>query len=270
MASPEEAKCKPKAEHKADAVRRLDVEPQVEGTRKVAAERVATAEGLTKDAERKANAECGAEAERKVEAEHKVEANHTSKEKVETRHRLLKLLRMHGLKEKPVRGDGCCQFRALADQLYGTEAHHSFVRQQVVEQLKKHRNRYHGFVLGGFDRYLAGMSQAGTWGDNVTLQAFADALGLRIHVLSDTPTDGFIQALGRGGAPAAARPTPVLTWPAVLGLRTLGRTPPRPGQPGGPARQPRAQGGPGQGRRWGARPAPCPRCCPRRPRAPGS
>ena len=57
--------------------------------------------------------------------------------KVEKRRRLMKLLRMHGVKEKPVRGDGCCQFRALADQLYGSEEHHAFVRQQVVKPNKR-------------------------------------------------------------------------------------------------------------------------------------
>lgn len=39
------------------------------------------------------------------------------------------------------------------------------------------------------------MSCDGTWGDHVTLQAAADALGLRIHVLSDYLQEAYIEVL---------------------------------------------------------------------------
>ncbi|CAJ1387112.1 unnamed protein product [Effrenium voratum] len=46
--------------------------------------------------------------------------------------RLERLLAAHGLAERPVAGDGNCQFRALADQLYGSEEHHDAIRAQAA------------------------------------------------------------------------------------------------------------------------------------------
>mmetsp|Transcript_30332 Transcript_30332/g.70546 ORF Transcript_30332/g.70546 Transcript_30332/m.70546 type:complete len:144 (-) Transcript_30332:132-563(-) len=83
---------------------------------------------------------------------------------------LARLLRRLGLRERPVRGDGNCQFRALADQLYGSEEHHATIREQVVQQLQVRAERYCGFVPGSFKGYLAEMARDGTWGDHVTLQ----------------------------------------------------------------------------------------------------
>lgn len=37
-----------------------------------------------------------------------------------------------------VQGDGSCLFRAVAVQLFGDEAYHSFVRRQVVIAWQKH------------------------------------------------------------------------------------------------------------------------------------
>ncbi|CAE8680158.1 unnamed protein product [Polarella glacialis] len=110
---------------------------------------------------------------------------------------LSKLLQKHGLRERPVNGDGNCQFRAMADQLYGSEDHHMAIREQVVLQLMGCSERYQGFVPGRFEDYLRDMAQSGSWGDHVTLQAAADALGVRIHVLTDHLTDAFIEVLPR-------------------------------------------------------------------------
>ena len=43
---------------------------------------------------------------------------------------------MYGLVERTVKGDGNCQFRALADQLYRTADMHADVRRAVVHQLR--------------------------------------------------------------------------------------------------------------------------------------
>mmetsp|Transcript_115309 Transcript_115309/g.330981 ORF Transcript_115309/g.330981 Transcript_115309/m.330981 type:complete len:184 (-) Transcript_115309:95-646(-) len=112
-----------------------------------------------------------------------------------SRERLARLLRRHGVKERDVAGDGNCQFRALSDQLYGSEDHHASVRQLVVAQLTKEPDRYTGFVPGRFRDYVGGMARDGTWGDHVTLQAAADALGVEIHVLTDFLTDGYLEVV---------------------------------------------------------------------------
>lgn len=111
--------------------------------------------------------------------------------------RLTALLKANGLKERKVRGDGNCQFRALADQLYGQEEHYGLLRQQAIQQMETSREDYCNFVLGSFDRYLARMRRSTTWGDHVTLQAAADALGVEVHLLSDYLTDSYIQVIPR-------------------------------------------------------------------------
>eukprot|EP00931_Biecheleriopsis_adriatica_P121099 TRINITY_DN96179_c0_g1_i1.p1 TRINITY_DN96179_c0_g1~~TRINITY_DN96179_c0_g1_i1.p1 ORF type:complete len:207 (+),score=37.33 TRINITY_DN96179_c0_g1_i1:46-621(+) len=117
------------------------------------------------------------------------------RESEQSRQRLLQLLRKHGVRERQVGADGNCQFRALADQLYGSEDHHAAVREQVVNQLRAAAEHYRGFVPGRFEDYLVDMSRDGTWGDHVTLQAAADVLGLKIHVLTDHLSEAFIEVL---------------------------------------------------------------------------
>mmetsp|Transcript_119427 Transcript_119427/g.223288 ORF Transcript_119427/g.223288 Transcript_119427/m.223288 type:complete len:204 (-) Transcript_119427:101-712(-) len=122
------------------------------------------------------------------------------------RRRLAQLLKRHGSTERPVLADGNCQFRALADQLYGSEDHHEVVREQVVQQLAADKDRYSGFVPGRFSDYLRDMSRDGTWGDHVTLQAAADALGVGIHIITDHMTDAFIEV-----TPSEKKSSKVLT-----------------------------------------------------------
>eukprot|EP00798_Chlamydomonas_sp_ICE-L_P001984 gene1984-33404_t len=100
------------------------------------------------------------------------------------RKRLLVRLDMYGLEEKVVKGDGACQFRSLADQLYGTPEYHAVVRDQVQQQLKLFPDRYSAYVPGEYTTYLHDMTQDATWGDHVTLQAAADAYLTAIMVLT--------------------------------------------------------------------------------------
>lgn len=112
------------------------------------------------------------------------------------RHRqMMERLQRRGLRERPVEGDGNCQFRALADQLYGSQDHHAALRQQVVQQLQLENGRYRPFVPGSYEGYLKAMATDATWGDHVTLQAAADALGVRIHVISDYLKEAYIEVL---------------------------------------------------------------------------
>ncbi|KAL5546145.1 hypothetical protein UlMin_005832 [Ulmus minor] len=98
--------------------------------------------------------------------------------------RLLNRLQAYDLTENKVQGDGNCQFRALSDQLYGTPEHHKRVRHEIVNQLKSQPEIYEGYVPMEYDDYLEKMSESGYWGDHVTLQAAADAFGVRIFVMT--------------------------------------------------------------------------------------
>uniref|UniRef100_A0A7N0TWD9 ubiquitinyl hydrolase 1 n=1 Tax=Kalanchoe fedtschenkoi TaxID=63787 RepID=A0A7N0TWD9_KALFE len=109
--------------------------------------------------------------------------------------RLLDRLQMYQLVELKVQGDGNCQFRALSDQFYRTIEHHEFVRQQVVDQLKSHREDYEGYVPMEYSDYLEKMSRNGEWGDHVTLQAAADSYGVKVFVVTSFKDTCYIEII---------------------------------------------------------------------------
>ena len=98
--------------------------------------------------------------------------------------RLALRLDVHGLEEFAVRGDGNCQFRALADQLWRNEDDHAELRALAVQQLRAAPNLYEGFVPSDFAAYCSSMAREGEWGDHVTLKAVADYFGLRINLVT--------------------------------------------------------------------------------------
>jgi len=113
-----------------------------------------------------------------------------------------------GLRENEVDGDGNCQFRAIADQLFGSPDRYAEVRANIVEHLRSNVPLYSGFVHDiPYDAYIENMGRDGTWGDHVTLQAASNVYRLEIRVYTSydgnwerviRPTDdgnirGFIQ-----------------------------------------------------------------------------
>ena len=88
-----------------------------------------------------------------------------------------------GLRENEVDGDGNCQFRAIADQLYGSPDRDAEVRADIVEHLRSNVPLYSGFVHGiQYDAYIEKMGRDGNWGNHVTLQAASNVYGLEIRV----------------------------------------------------------------------------------------
>ncbi|CAK9104181.1 OVARIAN TUMOR DOMAIN-containing deubiquitinating enzyme 11 (OTU domain-containing protein 11) (Deubiquitinating enzyme OTU11) [Durusdinium trenchii] len=90
-----------------------------------------------------------------------------------------------GLREVEVRGDGNCQFRALAHQIYGTEHHHPSVRSAVVQQLRAGHHRYNVGAVQDYFAWVDSMALERSWGDGVTLQAAADKFEVAIWVFQD-------------------------------------------------------------------------------------
>ena len=87
-----------------------------------------------------------------------------------------------GLRENEVDGDGNCQFRAIADQLYGSPDRYAEVRADIVEHLRSNSSRYSAFVPDSYDTYIENMGRDGNWGDHLTLQAASNVYGLEIRV----------------------------------------------------------------------------------------
>uniref|UniRef100_A0A7N2R3F2 OTU domain-containing protein n=1 Tax=Quercus lobata TaxID=97700 RepID=A0A7N2R3F2_QUELO len=90
--------------------------------------------------------------------------------------RLSERLVTYGLAELQMEGDGNCQFRAVADQLFRNPDYHKHVRKQVIKQLKHFRKFYEGYVPEKYRSYIKKMKKSGEWGDHITLQAAADRL----------------------------------------------------------------------------------------------
>lgn len=99
----------------------------------------------------------------------------------------------YGLRARAILGDGACQFRAVADQLYRDQNLHQAVRQRALTQLRSGRSTYSGFAVGeGFEDYLNRMMALDAWGDNLTLQAVADAFDIEVCLVTSFSDRNFI------------------------------------------------------------------------------
>eukprot|EP00931_Biecheleriopsis_adriatica_P018952 TRINITY_DN1306_c0_g1_i5.p1 TRINITY_DN1306_c0_g1~~TRINITY_DN1306_c0_g1_i5.p1 ORF type:complete len:234 (-),score=41.38 TRINITY_DN1306_c0_g1_i5:217-918(-) len=115
-----------------------------------------------------------------------------------------------GYKEVRQPKDGNCQPRSLAHS-YNTlrdsaEITHVALRSSLTQALRARRAMYENFVDGDFDVYVQAMSQDGTWGDNVTLQVFADEYRVHVKVFQDRrdlPVHS-LQPTGCDDAPSSA------------------------------------------------------------------
>ncbi|XP_076895780.1 OVARIAN TUMOR DOMAIN-containing deubiquitinating enzyme 9-like [Bidens hawaiensis] len=119
----------------------------------------------------------------------------TADEAILDHQRLMDRLQIYDLVELKVSGDGNCQFRSLSDQIYRSSQHHTLVREQIVRQLRIHPELYAAYVPMGYDEYLKKISKDGEWGDHVTLQAAADAFGVKIFVLTSFKDTCYIEIL---------------------------------------------------------------------------
>lgn len=100
--------------------------------------------------------------------------------------RLARRLEQFQLGRYEVRGDGNCQFRSIADQVYRSQSMHRLVRELVVRELRQRPDRYRQFVHYHYDEYCHRMAYSGTWGDHITLQAAANGLGIAIHLITSS------------------------------------------------------------------------------------
>lgn len=56
-----------------------------------------------------------------------------------------------GLELRDITGDGNCCFRALSDQMHGTEEHHIEYRKRVCQYMKQSREEFEPFVAALID-----------------------------------------------------------------------------------------------------------------------
>merc|ERR1712066_256509 len=99
-----------------------------------------------------------------------------------------------GMRMKAIEGDGNCQFRSLAFNLFGGQAHHAVIRQAAVAHLKKHRDFFGALFENNadFKAYLREMARNHTWGDELTLRAVVDAYACEAHVITSEPANWYL------------------------------------------------------------------------------
>lgn len=102
-------------------------------------------------------------------------------------------LRKQSLTIRDVAHDGNCFFRAVSDQLFGSEETHFELRNQACDYLSQNQKRYESFIEdhSSFDDYVTNMRKNGIWADNLEIQAISETLGvnIRIHRSQESPYD---------------------------------------------------------------------------------
>ena len=104
--------------------------------------------------------------------------------------------RLHslGLESVEMEGDGNCQFRAFADQLFGSQQHHDLVRKQAIAHMRASAD-FFGIYFESereFDAYMRDMARSRTWGDELTLRACVEAFGCIAHVITSESANWYL------------------------------------------------------------------------------
>ena len=75
-------------------------------------------------------------------------------------------------------------FKSISHQLYGDSSRHTEIRAIGVRYLTENPERFIESVVGfSWSQYSSDMSKQGTWADNIVIQAVADAMNLKIHII---------------------------------------------------------------------------------------
>ena len=99
--------------------------------------------------------------------------------------------------------DGLCQFTALDHQqkFYGVERNLStgsaveLLRERILDELCSNKDEYKDYVGQNYGEYLKYL-QGGGWGDNITLQVFANIFGITVHLITSFENDIVIKPMG--------------------------------------------------------------------------
>lgn len=116
-------------------------------------------------------------------------------------------LRARGLERVPIRGDdNNCQFRTLAAFYNHANVTHDAIRQLIVDYILAHAEQFRvdveiGLGYPSLEQYCAEMRRSGTWGDGVTLMAFALMQNVNIEVCT---ASGFAELYPGPGRPRMA------------------------------------------------------------------
>ena len=98
---------------------------------------------------------------------------------------LVEKLKSKGLVRKEIPKDGACLFRAVSEQIFGSQEYHYYIRQKVVDTLVEEKERFINFVEGiPYDHYLFQMRKYDTWGGEIELHAISSCFLVNIEIYS--------------------------------------------------------------------------------------
>ncbi|KAL1500488.1 hypothetical protein AB1Y20_013145 [Prymnesium parvum] len=107
---------------------------------------------------------------------------------------LSKRLDALGMQMQEMEGDGNCQFRAVAFNLFESQSHHTVVRQTACAHMQKNSDFFGIFFDGEseFNKYLCDMRRNRTWGDELTLRAIVEAYCCEAHVITSESANWYL------------------------------------------------------------------------------
>lgn len=99
-----------------------------------------------------------------------------------------------GMRRVAMDGDGNCQFRSIAHNVFKDQERHAEVRALATAHIEERKDDFQIYFEDArtFKRWLVGMKRDRTWGDELTLRAAVDALGMRIHVVQSTEQNWYL------------------------------------------------------------------------------
>mmetsp|Transcript_84561 Transcript_84561/g.213250 ORF Transcript_84561/g.213250 Transcript_84561/m.213250 type:complete len:385 (+) Transcript_84561:76-1230(+) len=123
----------------------------------------------------------------------------------------------HGLREVQMEHDGNCQFRAISQELFGTQTYHASVRAKIATYMRDHASEYRTLV---HDEEIQRFGRDGVWGEEVTLAAAAHAFGIKVHVITSSIGENWHLEYSFGGVSELGREV-FLTYLAPLHYNAL-------------------------------------------------
>ncbi|CAG9312101.1 unnamed protein product [Blepharisma stoltei] len=104
----------------------------------------------------------------------------------------------------PIRGDGNCLYRSLAQILTGDQSNHSSIRQLIADHIERNSDRYNEALQDILDsdhrqtinQYIQNIREPSYWGGDLEISAASELFDLNIAIHSEMLRDPFIISTG--------------------------------------------------------------------------
>lgn len=139
------------------------------------------------DAQDQEDSNCNSEDEYEAKPQSESEASLSQDELKEREYRFERRMKNKGYDIKPMKEDGACLFRAVADQVYGDEEMHSVVRQHCMDYIAKNRDYFAEYITEDFTSYINRKRGESVHGNHIEIQAMSEMYNRTIQVFCYSP-----------------------------------------------------------------------------------